>query len=121
MQILIAFNLITWFVLNASLEILILGYLREVLLTFTIYQTLFYFVSGVFFMKLLSHTNVNQNSVRVSMKSFLVVIYFCFYALTVFLLPTFSKPQIHSVLFCVTVLLLSSALLSITLQQTIPT
>jgi len=113
MQILIAFNLITWFVINASSEILILEYLREVLLTFTIYQTLFYFVSGVFFMKLLSHTNVNQNSVRVSMKSFLVVIYFCFYALTVFLLPTFNKPQIHSVLFCVTVLLLSSALLSI--------
>lgn len=113
MQILIAFNIVTWFIISTSAEILILRYLREVLLTFTIYQTLFYFVSGVFFIKLLPYTNVKQNSVEVNMKSFLVVIYYCFYALTVFLLPTFSKPQFHAVLFCATVLLLSSALLSI--------
>ncbi len=112
-QILISFNIISLVIVNNTLEIFILGYLREVLLTFPIYQTLFYFILGVFFMKLLGHIDVKQSSIRVDMKSFLVVIYFCFYSLTVFLLPTFSKPQIHSILFCTIVLMLSFTLLNI--------
>jgi len=110
---LISFNLITWVIVNNTPEIFILKYLQEVLLTFPIYQTLFYFILGVFFMKLLNHTDAKQNSIGVNTKSFLILIYFFFYSFTVFLLPTFSKPQIHSILFCTIVLMLSCTLLNI--------
>jgi len=112
-QILISFNLITWVIVNTTFEISILKYSQEVLFTFPIYQSLFYFVSGVFFIKLLSHTGVEQMSIMVNMKSFLVGIYFCFYSLTVFLLPAFSRPQIHTVLFCSIVFMLSFILSNI--------
>jgi peptidoglycan/LPS O-acetylase OafA/YrhL len=110
LTILTTFNLTVWVIINFPKDHVFLFNVREILLTFPIYQTVFYFVLGMLLMIYIYvyiYMEGGALDFLKSRKKLLFLTIFAIYTATVFSLPTFSKPQIYAIMYCATTLMFS--------------